>query len=89
MRIKTLLALACTAALFGCESEEEQRARIEANLPADCVMIDLGSYRKLDVVIVIRCANETTTNIEYSRYNPATKVTDHYSGAFYLGGANK
>lgn len=89
MRVKTVLALACAAALMGCESAEEQRARIEANLPADCVMIDLGSYRSLDIVVVVRCANETTTNIEYSRYNAATKVTNHYSGAFYLGGANE
>lgn len=57
------LAAALSAMLVsGCETEAEQRKRIERGLPSGCRLIDLGEYQSIDHLVVIDCASGTTVN---------------------------
>ncbi len=60
--IKTTLLTASLLLLAACETEEEQRGRIEKALPEGCHMIDLGSYRTIDHLVMIDCPTGYTMN---------------------------
>ncbi|MGA0540691.1 lipoprotein [Neotabrizicola sp. VNH66] len=71
---RIITALSAALFLAACETEEEQRDRINRTMPDGCVMSDLGEYKEIDRLIVIQCDGRKTTT---------TVGTDiHHSGKF-------
>jgi hypothetical protein len=60
--IKITLLAASLLLLAACETEEEQRGRIEKALPKGCRMVDLGSYKSIDHLVMIDCPTGYTMN---------------------------
>lgn len=67
-------AILC-AALFlaGCETKEDQGARINQALPSGCSIKSLGKYGGVDDVVVVFCNSRTTTTTNYTESHSAGK----------------
>ena len=60
--LRVIFGAIAFALLAGCETEEQQRERIEQALPSGCRLVDLGKYRSIDNLVMIQCPDGYTMN---------------------------
>lgn len=72
MRLAVLAGLAALA-LAGCDSPEDARARVNSQLPAGCQLKELGSYGRIDSLVIIICDGTKTAALNYTESHSAGK----------------
>lgn len=61
------LALLSLLALSACDPSESEKAHMAANLPAGCVLRDLGSWGDIEHVVMVLCDGRKTTSMNYQQ----------------------
>lgn len=78
-----VVMLVSVVALTACKTKEEERVIVNSLLPDDCEMIELGSFGEIDELVVIRCGDQTTTNI--AEIQPVGKTVVTNGAAVHAG----
>ncbi|KQS84279.1 hypothetical protein [Rhizobium sp. Leaf383] len=71
--MKKILTLSLLGlALVSCQAEYEAVKRrelreVQAKMPSDCQLYDLGDYGRIDQLVMIRCPDSQTTTTGYDR----------------------
>lgn len=68
------IALICLTLGSCMEATPEEQANVQAQLPRDCVVRDLGNYANISHLVVVLCDKHNTTSSNYMVTQGKTQV---------------
>lgn len=84
--MRTIALAALAIMLAGCDDQRPaQLTRIQSGLPKGCLIRDLGSYGRLDAIMVVVCdGRQTTTTTMWDEYQCGKARCQHAASAVII-----